>query len=53
MDKGQLMPVSIAGGQLQATTDKISAGVSRYFWLLMVLVFLVERWLAHKSQFKS
>ena len=52
LDAKQLMPVinksTVATGKVIERSD-----LSRYVWLLLVLVFVVERWLAHKKSPKQ
>ena len=51
MDQQQLMPV-INPSAKNTVVDKLTEQInlSHYFWLALVVVFLVERWLAHKNK---
>jgi hypothetical protein len=53
MDVKQLMPV--IDKEDHATTGKIieQSDLTHYFWILLVVVFVTERWLAHKSTGKK
>lgn len=51
MDQQQLMPV-INPSAKNTVADKLTKqnNLSHYFWLALVVMFLVERWLAHKNK---
>jgi hypothetical protein len=51
LDQQQLMPV-INPSTKNTVADKLTeqTNLSHYFWLALVVVFLVERWLAHKNK---
>lgn len=53
MDVKQLMPV--INNEDHATTGKIieQTDLTHYFWILLVAVFVIERWLAHRSTGKK
>jgi hypothetical protein len=53
MDVKQLMPV--INNEDHATTGKIieEVDLTHYFWILLVAVFVIERWLAHRSTGKK
>ncbi|WP_426670858.1 BatA domain-containing protein [Mucilaginibacter sp. McL0603] len=53
MDAKQLMPV--INNEDHATTGKIieQTDLTRYFWILLVAVFVTERWFAHRSTGKK
>lgn len=53
IDKTQLLPVKTSGELAGTSSYKLSTDIYRFFWLIMVLLFLTERWLAHKSKFAS
>jgi len=50
IDKQQLKPIVIKEVKTSQNNYKLNTDVTRYFWLLLVLIFLAERWLANKKQ---
>jgi hypothetical protein len=46
----QLQPEVMAGGHVSPTVAGATTAITHYFWLLLVLIFIMERWLAHKNQ---
>jgi hypothetical protein len=48
--KEQLKPVFVSEFKTLNRVYKENADISRFFWLMMVLVFLAERWLANKKR---
>jgi hypothetical protein len=51
LDHRQLMPNIILSAQNNGSGKVIEqTDLSHYFWLMLVLVFLIERWLAHKNK---
>jgi len=52
MDQEQLMPYHGVAANNNKATDQIDQQIdlSHYFWLALVAVFAVERWLAHKNK---
>ena len=53
LDAKQLMPV--INNEDHTTTGKIieQTDLTHYFWLLLIVVFVIERWLAHRSTDKK
>jgi hypothetical protein len=53
MDAKQLMPV--INKEDRAATGKIieQTNLTHYFWILLIVVFVSERWLAHRSTGKK
>jgi hypothetical protein len=51
IDHRQMMPniiwsaINVDSGKVNVQTD-----LSRYFWLMLIAVFIVERWVAHKNK---
>jgi hypothetical protein len=53
MDAKQLLPVSNNEGHTRAGKRTQLTNLTHYCWLLLVLVFVAERWLAHKKKDKQ
>jgi hypothetical protein len=53
IEAGQLMP--IINNEDHTTAGKIieQTDLTHYFWILLVAVFVIERWLAHRSNSKK
>lgn len=49
MDAKQLMPVLEKGAHDQSDKIAESTNLSHYAWVLLVVIFILERWLAHKK----
>ncbi len=48
IDNKQLQPTILAVDKVRGTYH-LTTNLSHYFWLLLVLLFVLERWLAHKK----
>jgi len=46
----QLLPVLTSAVKPAGKSTLIQTDLSHYFWLILVLVFAMERWLAHKNK---
>jgi hypothetical protein len=51
MDQQQLMPRHVGATNIKATNNMdMQTDLSNYFWLALVVVFMIERLLAHRNK---
>jgi hypothetical protein len=54
MDNEQLQPDRVDNATSKSPASSIEQhDLSHYFWLGLVLVFFMERWLSHKNKLKT
>jgi hypothetical protein len=49
IDQSQIKPVTVENEAERAVNYEQRTDLTHYFWLLLVLIFVVESWLAHKK----